>query len=1025
MYRPYSHSSQIIDKKDIAMKENSGFRFTHCPFPGPARIGVGILLTCLVLAQASAQWVTKASMPTARAALAVGVANNVLYAVGGGNDCCGFNLTTVEAYDPAADMWTARASMQQPRDELRVGVINGIIYAVGGWHSPTQLGTLEAYDPLTNTWAMKAPMPTARTTMGVGVVNGILFAVGGYDRYGAGRLAAVEAYDPASGSWTTKAPLPSPRNNMGIGVINGILYAVGGDDNTGQLASMVAYDPLTDTWTPRASMPTARTALAVGVIDGVLYAVGGQNSTGNLATVEAYDVVTDAWSVQPSMLTARANLGAGVVAGILYAVGGGDGNAPLSTNEAFSPPPVSNGQFAQQGNKLVGTGGTPNGYAVGQGASAALSADGNTAIVGGYFDNSNLGAVWVFTRTNGVWSQQGNKLVGNDVVSNPSANPSQGFSVALAADGNTAIVGVPGDNGGTGAALVYTRTGGVWGQQGGKLVGTGAVGGAQQGGAVSISADGNTVIVGGGPDNGGMGAAWVFTRTNGMWTQQGSKLVGTGAAGAANQANVSLSADGNTAILGGSFDNGNMGAVWVFTRTAGVWSQQGSKLVGTGAVGAAYQGYSVSLSGDGNTAMVGGILDNNGLGATWIFTRTGGVWSQQGNKLVGTGAIGAASQGAAVSLSADGNTAIVGGPNDNNNLGAAWVFISTAATGSISGNVSVNGVPLAGVTITLLDENAHPILGLDPIETTSLGLYSFDSIPVGTYHVSIVDPLGYSVDGVQKSGTVSSGQTTAINFMLTPSVITNTARGVGYWDHQFDVAIRGRGHAQETSAQLDSSISTAQEHYTPHFPFFGGLTTFQGWDNILEAPEHAPKRNKALRNLAALVLNFSSLKVGQYTVVTRDGRTAGDALTYVSTIIGSPSATDAQLDLAEDIAEEVNEREMLQAGLVPAGNILYKGGHGASIIWSFDLPKEFALAQNYPNPFNPSTTISYALPADAHVTLKVYDVLGREVRTLVNDDSKAGTYEARFDAGGLASGVYLYRLEAGGFVQSRKLMVLK
>ena len=89
------------------------------------------------------------------------------------------------------------------------------------------------------------------------------------------------------------------------------------------------------------------------------------------------------------------------------------------------------------------------------------------------------------------------------------------------------------------------------------------------------------------------------------------------------------------------------------------------------------------------------------------------------------------------------------------------------------------------------------------------------------------------------------------------------------------------------------------------------------------------------------------------------------------------------------------------------------------------LPTHFALGQNYPNPFNPSTTISYALPADAHVTLKVYDVLGREVRTLVNDDSKVGTYETRFDASGLASGVYLYRLQAGGFVQSRELVLMK
>src|SRR6516165_10924535 len=125
-----------------------------------------------------------------------------------------------------------------------------------------------------------------------------------------------------------------------------------------------------------------------------------------------------------------------------------------------------------------------------------------------------------------------------------------------------------------------------------------------------------------------------------QFTQQGPKLVGTGAVGPAEQGrSVSLSGDGNTAIVGGSADNNSTGAAWVFTRSGGVWNQQ-AKLVGTGAIGAALQGISVSLSGDGNTAIVGGFNDNGETGAAWVFTRSGGVWSEQGPKLVGTGAVG-------------------------------------------------------------------------------------------------------------------------------------------------------------------------------------------------------------------------------------------------------------------------------------------------------------------------------------------------------------------------------------------------
>jgi hypothetical protein len=89
------------------------------------------------------------------------------------------------------------------------------------------------------------------------------------------------------------------------------------------------------------------------------------------------------------------------------------------------------------------------------------------------------------------------------------------------------------------------------------------------------------------------------------------------------------------------------------------------------------------------------------------------------------------------------------------------------------------------------------------------------------------------------------------------------------------------------------------------------------------------------------------------------------------------------------------------------------------------LPKTFALNQNYPNPFNPSTTIAYALPQAAVVTLKVYDVLGREVATLVNEKKIAGSYSVSFDGSRFASGVYFYRLTSGNDVQTKRMMLIK
>jgi hypothetical protein len=205
--------------------------------------------------------------------------------------------------------------------------------------------------------------------------------------------------------------------------------------------------------------------------------------------------------------------------------------------------------------------------------------------------------------------------------------------------------------------------------------------------SVALSADGNTAIMGGpGPNNadrdrspfvGPVGAAWVFTRSGGIWTQQGNKLVGTtneyGGGLWSQGASVALSGDGNTAIVGGPSDNRTTGAAWVFTRSSGGWIQQGNKLVGTGASASEPplplgQGMSVALSADGNTAIVGGWSDNSRAGTAWVFSRSGGVWTQQGNKLI------EGSAAPSVALSADGSIVMVGGSNYNWGAGAAWVF---------------------------------------------------------------------------------------------------------------------------------------------------------------------------------------------------------------------------------------------------------------------------------------------------------------------------------------------------------------
>ncbi len=404
--------------------------------------------------------------------------------------------------------------------------------------------------------------------------------------------------------------------------------------------------------------------------------------------------------------------------------GGGSTGTQGSFTVTSTPYP-----YFQQGGKRVGTNSSSTAQ---QATSLAISTDGSTVVIGAPGDNSNTGAAWVFTKDGSNWVQLGGKLVGTGAV----GQSRQGASVAIGLEGNTIALGAPGDNSNAGAVWIFTRNGSSWTQQGEKLVGSGAAGAAQQGTSVALSGDGNTVAFGGISDDFYNGAAWAFVRTDGVWAQQGSKMVSSGAIGRARQgASVALSADGNTMIVGAYQDDNRKGAVWIYTRTDCEWMQAGAKLVGTGGTSQAWQGYSVALSADGNTAVAGASADNSLIGATWVFTRSGGSWTQQGNRLVGTHSTSTARQGSSVALSADGNTAITGGLNDDSGKGAMWVFTRNGTTWSQQGSklkgTSAVGASKQGTAVAVNAIGTTALIG-GPADNGSKGafwVYSLGSIP--------------------------------------------------------------------------------------------------------------------------------------------------------------------------------------------------------------------------------------------------------------------------------------------------------
>ncbi len=389
----------------------------------------------------------------------------------------------------------------------------------------------------------------------------------------------------------------------------------------------------------------------------------------------------------------------------------------------------------------------------GFGRGLALSADGDTALIGAPRAGDGKGAVWVYTRSGAIWTQ-GQELV------DPSEETSEGHfgrSVALSPDGHTALIGGPADKGGHGAAWVFTQSGASWSQQGSKLTGEGGVGEGHFGGSVALSSDGDTAVIGGPGDSAYKGAGWVFVRSGSSWSQQGPKLTAADEQGAGHLGgSVALSADGQSALFGGRADGGGLGAAWVFTRSGAIWSQQGAKLTGAEELGFGEFGYSVALSADGETAVIGAPRDNSLDGAVRLFTRSGSTWLAQPEQLAGAGALGNAWSGASVATSADAKTVLVGAPRDDGRVGAAWAFayqpVPTLVP-TVSKVLPSSGPTQGGTTVKLTGTSftSATAVRFGSAAAASFTVKSATSIiaispagPEGTVDVTVSTPAGVS-----------------------------------------------------------------------------------------------------------------------------------------------------------------------------------------------------------------------------------------------------------------------------------------
>ena len=245
------------------------------------------------------------------------------------------------------------------------------------------------------------------------------------------------------------------------------------------------------------------------------------------------------------------------------------------------------------------------------------------------------------------------------------------FGSSVAIDGSTCVIGAPGTNSYSGSAYIFTNTGGTWSQVA-ELTATDATSEDQFG--ISVAIDGDTCVIGSAGTNSETGSAFVFTKSGGTWSQVAELTASDAASGDAF--GISVAIDGDTCVIGALGTNSYTGSAYVFTKSGGTWSQA-AKL--TEPDGFSYDQFGIGVAIDGDTCVIGATDTIFSSGSAYLFTKSGGTWGQVAELISGD------YEGNYGSVTIDGDTCVIGAPVTNSYTGSAYFFsssTSTAATGA-------------------------------------------------------------------------------------------------------------------------------------------------------------------------------------------------------------------------------------------------------------------------------------------------------------------------------------------------------
>jgi hypothetical protein len=367
--------------------------------------------------------------------------------------------------------------------------------------------------------------------------------------------------------------------------------------------------------------------------------------------------------------------------------------------------------------------------------------------------------------------------------------------------------------------------------------------------------------------------------------------------------------------------------------------------------------------------------------------------------------------------------------------------LHSPVTGLVAGRVvadcPADTTGLLGVVVDAYSTDDGDLAGSDT--TNASGEYRFPDIDTGDYTVTIVAPLGYTIESEEIAATVRGGETTTADFVLECGGTASETRGIGYWKHQFAAALCGKGRGHIDAATLCDYLDQVELHFNDNPlnpiavyqpPDSGGCTEkLRAAKTVLSLKANIKMPALANRHLMAVLLNVASGKLSPWKIVSKDGATVSQAVTYCDSLLEDANYWNDWV--AQYITVCINVGWPVRSGIIPLDivDIAYAPREGSDDA-GVETQHRLSLDKVYPNPFNPSTTIHYTVPEAGLVELRIYDVTGRLVRPLVSEwrsqGGHASTWDGRDTRGAAAaSGIYFVRLESDGRVSNRKIMLLK